>query len=116
MRYGIQVATHIGDSGSRNVNLSDPKLTLNNDSVASVQIDAINSGERAYRPLFTLELYDESGAKRAHDEKPRGLLYPGSSLNQRFALSKLPPGTYKAVLFVDTGDQAVFARQFRIKL
>ena len=116
MRYGIQVATYIGDSGPRNINLLEPRVLLAKDSAASMEIDVLNSGERAYRPVLTLEVYDDRGTKRAHEEISRGLLYPGASLKQRFTLGTLPAGSYKVVVFADTGDQAVFARQFRIKL
>jgi hypothetical protein len=43
------------------------------------------------------------------------LLYPGTSLKQVFSLGRLAPGTYRAVVFADSGEDAVFASQFTLK-
>ena len=45
----------------------------------------------------------------------RGLLYPGASLKQVFALGKLASGTYRAIVFADSGEDAVFASQYTLK-
>jgi hypothetical protein len=73
-----------------------------------------NAGERAYRPLLWVELYDAAGTLRARTEQQRGLLYPGCSLRQRFTFAKLPAGEYKAVIFADTGDETVLATQYKL--
>ena len=74
-----------------------------------------NVGERAYRPTLWIEVYDPSGALKASARQERGLLYPGTSLRQTFALGKLTPGQYRAVVFADSGEDAVFASQFTLK-
>ena len=61
-----------------------------------------------------MEVYDAQGGLKAKADQTRGLLYPGTSLHQHFELGKLPPGTYKAVIFADTGEDSVFATQFTI--
>jgi hypothetical protein len=63
-----------------------------------------NTGERAQRPLVSLELYTEDGRLIATRKTQRGLIYPGSSVRQNFALASIPRGTYRALLQVDTGD------------
>ena len=75
-----------------------------------------NDGTSGYRPVLWMEVYDETGALVARKQQDRGLLYPGTSLKQRFDLGKLPSGAYKVVLFADTGDDAVYAVPYRLKL
>ncbi len=115
VRYAIQVATHISMSGSRAVKFVDAGVAKTSDGTAAFEVDVIDAGERGYRPTLWIEVYDENGVLQAKAKQARGLLYPGTSLRQHFALGKLVPGTYKAMLFADTGDEAVVAAQYSIK-
>jgi hypothetical protein len=116
MRYAVQVATHIKTTGSRKVSFANSRL-LNDpsDSTKSFELEVRNVGERAYRPALWIEVYDEQGTLKADARQERGLLYPGTSLKQTFALGKLPPGTYRAIVFADSGEDAVFASPFTLK-
>lgn len=111
LRYAVQIATHVGAEGSRDVAFTNVSATQT-DSSAALDLDVSDSGERAYRPTLSVEVYDEMGALRAKAKQNRGLLYPGTSLRQRFTLPRLPKGTYHAVVFADTGAESIFARQF----
>ena len=113
MRYAVQLATHIQDSGTRTVQFGSPRA-VKAATGATLDIDMVDSGERAYRPTLWVEVYDAEGKLRAKASQSRGLLYPGTSLHQHFDLGALPAGTYKAVIFADTGDDSVFATQFTI--
>ena len=115
VRYGVQVATHIRDTGSRKVAFANSKFLTNADSSQSFELEVRNEGERAYRPTLWIEVYDEQGALRANARQERGLLYPGTSLKQTFALGKLAPGAYRAIVFADSGEDAVFASQFTLR-
>ena len=79
-----------------------------------LELDVQNAGDRAYRPKIWVELYDAAGALRGRREQQRGLLYPGTSLKQRFTFDTLPAGSYKAVVFADSGDDSVFAAQYKL--
>jgi hypothetical protein len=114
MRYAIQLATHIQNSGTRTVQFSSPAATKTADGAATLDVDMLNTGERGYRPTIWVEVYDDKGALRAKAKQSRGLLYPGTSLHQHFDLGSLPSGTYKAVVFADTGEDSVFATQYTI--
>jgi hypothetical protein len=114
VRYAIQVATHIRMSGARAVKFVDAGVVKTLDGKAAFEVDVHDVGERGYRPTLWIEVYDANGVLQAKAKQSRGLLYPGSSLRQHFALGQLPPGTYKAVLFADTGDEAVTAAQYTI--
>jgi hypothetical protein len=115
MRYAVQVATHLQATGSRKVNFTNSKFLTNPDSSQSFELDVHNVGERAYRPALWIEVFDPAGELKAGARQERGLLYPGTSLKQTFALGRLPAGTYRAVVFADSGEDAVFAQQFTIR-
>lgn len=115
MRYAVQIASHIKTTGSRKVTFANTKFVANADSTKAFELDVINAGERAYRPALWIEVYDEQGTLKANARQERGLLYPGSSLKQTFQLGALAPGTYRAVVFADSGEDAVFASQFTLK-
>jgi hypothetical protein len=115
VRYAVQVATHVGVAGSRKVSFANSKFLTNPDSTQSFELDVRNEGERAYRPALWIEVYDEQGTMRANARQERGLLYPGTSLKQTFSLGRLAAGTYRAIVFADSGEDAVFASQFTLK-
>ena len=115
MRYAVQIASHIKTTGSRKVSFANTKFVANPDSTKAFELDVTNAGERAYRPTLWIEVYDEQGSLTANARQERGLLYPGSSLKQTFQLGHLAPGTYRAVVFADSGEDAVFASQFTLK-
>jgi hypothetical protein len=114
LRYGIQIVTHIGSTGKRSVTFENPSATRTDKGDAALDFDVISSGDRGVRPKLSIELYDAQGVLRGKASKSRGLLYPGTSLRQHFEFGALPKGTYKAVVFADTGDETVLAKQFTI--
>lgn len=114
MRYAIQIATHIRNSGTRTVQFASPAATKNANGTAALDVDMTDTGERAFRPVIWVEVYDAQGTLRAKAKQTRGLLYPGTSLHQHFELGTLASGTYKAVIFADTGEDSVFATQYTI--
>ena len=114
MRYAVQLATHIRTSGSRTVQFGSPAASTATTGTAALDVDMTDTGERGFRPTLWVEVYDAQGTLRAQAKQTRGLLYPGTSLHQHFDLGKLASGTYKAVIFADTGEDAVFATQYTI--
>jgi hypothetical protein len=115
VRYAVQLATHLPKAGSRKVAFSNQVLSTDSTGHRVVEMDVQNSGDRAYRPNLWVELYDAAGVLRGRREQQRGLLYPGTSLKQRFVFDALPAGSYKAVVFADSGDDAVFAAQYKLE-
>lgn len=112
-RYAVQVATHVGVTSARTVRFGTPVVTAVAEGHQALVVDVLHTGERGTRPVLWVELYDATGALRARSRHTRGLLYPGTSLRQQFDLGQLAAGTYKAVIFADSGDDAVVAMQFR---
>ena len=115
VRYAVQLATHLSTQGSRKVVYANAAFSQDSTGHRIMELDVQNIGERAYRPNMWVELYDAVGAVKARKEQQRGLVYPGTSFKQRFVFDALPAGSYKAVVFADTGDDAVFATQYKIE-
>jgi hypothetical protein len=115
LRYAVQVVTNIGATGSRKVQFANPK-TVATAGGKELQFDLLNTGERAYAPRISLELYTEAGEQAAVRTTTRELTYPGTSLRQSFDLGGLAAGRYRALVVVDAGGDDVFGAQFTIAL
>ena len=113
-RYAVQVATHLRGTGESKISFARQRSLSEADGSRSIELDVSNVGERAYRPLLWVEVYDAKGSVRAKVQQQRGLLYPGTSLRQKFVLGGLPAGDYKAAVFADAGEDATFAAQYRL--
>jgi hypothetical protein len=113
VRYATQVATHLGERTTRQLTFSEAKVVAETDT--ALFIDVKNTGDRAYRPAMWIEVYDERGTLSAKARQQRGLLYPGTSLRQKFALSGMKSGAYRVVVFADAGADAVFAAPFSVR-
>ena len=114
-RFGVQVVTHIGATGTPRINFAGAAARKRADGAGTLDVDLANDGDRAGRPALTLEVYDAAGRQIAVLHQARGLLYPGTSLHQQFALGTLAAGTYKAVLVADAGGDAVFGAQYTLR-
>lgn len=115
LRYAVQISTQIRETGKRSVTFSKQRFLTEKDGTQSLFVDVVNNGERAYHPLLWVELYDSAGVLKNRIKQQRGLLYPGTSLRQTFALGNLPHGAYKAVVFADIGEDEISAGQYQLK-
>lgn len=113
-RFGVQLVTHLADEGARTLQFAQPRATSLPGGGKALEVDLTNTGDRAYRPALRLELYTADGAEAGRVESPRGLVFPGSSLRQRFELGKIPAGTYDALVIADTGGDNVFGARYRV--
>ncbi len=115
VRYAVQLATHLPSAGSRRIAFFNQTLTTDSTGQKHMEVEVQNVGDRGYRPNIWIELYDAAGTLRGRREQQRGLLYPNTSLKQQFVFDKLPAGSYKAVVFADTGDDSVFATEYKLE-
>ncbi len=115
MGYGIQIVTHIGDTGERKISISDVKL-LREEEGPVLQLDVENTGERWVRPMAWAELYDEQGSTVGRFESSQLRIYPGCSVRHRFVLSEVPSGAYKALVVFDNNDEYVWGAQYDLDL
>lgn len=114
IRYAVQLATHVGQA-ERRIALEGAHLTTDGGAKA-LQVDVVNAGAQADRLELRVDLFDADGAPAGSLTSTRGLVYPGTSIRQRFDLASLPPGTYKAMLVVDTGTDDVFGAEYTLRL
>jgi len=114
-RYGIQIITHIGDSGTREINFLSTEF-LKEDTKKILQVDVENIGERWLRPVLFVELYAENGEYAGKFEGGKWRIYPGMSVRYRVDLTQLPEGTYKAMIIVDNLDENVFGAEYTLDI
>ena len=112
-RFGVQVVTHLADEGERTLSFAPPRASVAG-GVKVLEVDVANTGDRAYRPTLRLELFDAEGRPAGQVESARGLVYPGTSVRQRFELGRIPAGSYDALVVADTGDDAIFGARYRV--
>lgn len=116
IRYAVQIASHLPDTSARNIRFGGSRLAADSVGQPVLEIDVENSGTQAYRPLLWIEVYDSQGTLRAKAQHQRGLLYPGTSVRQRFALDEVGRGAHKVIVYADTGDESVFASELKVEL
>ena len=115
MRYGIQIVTHINDTGTREIKFLKMELLKQNEE-RTLQIDIENTGGRWLRPFLWIELYDEMGNYIGKFEGGRLRIYPETSVRYRVELSKIPEGKYKALVIVDNKDEYIFGAEYSFNL
>lgn len=114
-RYGIQLVTHIGNTGSTYLKFAKTKLVKDKEKKI-LQINIENTGERMLRPSLWTDLYDQAGNYLGRFEAGRLRTYPGTSVRFTLDLSAVPQGTYKALVVADCGGDAVFGATYTLKL
>ena len=115
MRYAIQIVTHIGDTGTRDLKFADKQLLVE-EGKPTLRLDLENTGERWLRPLIWAELYDQQGLSLGRFEGGRFRIYPGCSVRYHIDLSEVPAGKYRALIVADNGDEYVFGAQYDLDL
>lgn len=115
MRYGVQVVTHVGDTGARKIKFVGSEF-VQDKARKTLQVDVENSGERWLRPISYVELYDDGGALAAKIQGERWRIYPGTSARFKFDLDKVSPGRYKALVVLDNQDSYVFGAQYSMSV
>ncbi|KPL00799.1 MAG: hypothetical protein AMJ91_03245 [candidate division Zixibacteria bacterium SM23_73_3] len=111
VRYGIQIVTHIGDTGIRKIRFLDRRLA-NQEGQITLQLGIENIGERWLSPTVWVELYDDEGIEVGRFEAGKKRIYPHCSVRHEVDLSGVPKGNYKALVVVDNGDEYVFGARY----
>lgn len=113
IRYGIQIITNIGETGTRMLKFAATRL-LRDGRGRSLQIDVENTGERWLQPVLWVELYDGKGALAGRYEAERQRVFPGTSVRFRFDLSAVPEGSYKCLAVADCGGDDLFGANYTL--
>jgi hypothetical protein len=115
LQYGIQIVTHIGDTGERQISIDAVQL-LREETGITLQVDIGNLGERWIRPKAWVEIYDASGQLAGRFDSPQMRVYPGTSVRHRLLLDGIAPGTYSALVVFDNGDAFVWGAQYTLEI
>ncbi len=115
IRWGIQVVTHIGDTGVRKIKFLKIKLMKMKEKKILL-IDIENIGDRLLNPVLWNELYDEKGGFIGRLKGGKWSIYPGTSVRYRVDISTVPKGKYKALIVADNGDEHVFGARYILNL
>jgi hypothetical protein len=115
IRYGIQVATHFANTGVKKIEFLDTKIVEERPGERILQVDIANIGDIGFRPDVYVELFDSKGASMGKFTGIAYRIYPGTSARERIDLSKVPSGTYKAMVVIDAGGEDIFGAQHTLK-
>ncbi len=115
IRYGIQIATHIAQTGVKDIKFLETKIVSPKPGERYLQVDIENIGDIGFRPDMYVELFDAQGMSIGKFLGTKYRMYPGTSVRQMIDLSKIPSGTYKAMVVVDGGGADIFGAQHTLK-
>ena len=115
IRYGIQIVTHLGDSGKRELNILDRQVSKEGEDYI-LALDLENTGERSLRPALSAEIYNEEGMLLEKKEGGKYRIYPGTSVRATLNLGALSSGKYKILVVMDNGDQYIWGAQYSLSL
>ncbi len=116
MRYGVQIITEIGDTGTSSLGFLDKKLIISEDGTKTFQLDLENNGEQWYIPELWIEVYDNAGNSVEHFEGAKRRIFPDCSIRHLIDITSLPAGKYKMLIIVDTGDENVYGAEYDLEL
>jgi hypothetical protein len=111
VRYGIQMVTNIGETGTHNLKFLATRLAKEAKKT-NFEVDIENTGERWLRPLIWAELYNQSGSCIGKFSGGSMRLYPGTSGRFRVDLSEVPEGKYKVLVGADCGENDIFGATY----
>ena len=114
-RYGIQMVTHIGDTGTRNLSFIGSRLSKTNGK-RMLELDIENTGERWLRAEVWCEIYDDKGYFSGKFEGSKLRIYPDTSVKFSIDLTSLIPAEYKALVIADCGENDMFGITFNLIL
>lgn len=107
IRYGVQLITHIGNSGIKSVRFQNTEVVRDSSS-RHLQIELENDGERLVRPNIWIEVYNSEGQFVGKFEAKQGKLVPGASIRRQIDISQLNGGEYKTLIIADCGGDDIF--------
>ena len=116
IRYGIQIVTHIANTGSKKIKFVNVQVVTKEKGERILQVDVENTGEVGIRPDVYTELFDYQGKSLGKFSGNKYRIYPGTSVRQLIDISKVAPGTYKAIIVVDAGGEDIFGANYTLKL
>lgn len=115
IRFGIQIVTEIGKGGLRSLKVPQKRL-VQADGKRALQLDIANDGEQLLVPMVTVELFDRQGISHGRFDAGRSRIYPTCSVRAKADLTEIPPGSYVAMVLLDSGDAQVMGAQYDLEI
>ncbi len=115
LRYGIQIATHIAQTGTKAVKFLQAVLVKKEDGKRFLQVDIEDTGTLGIRPEVYVEVFDATGKSLGKFPGARYRMYPGTSVRQTIDLSSVPAGSYRALVVLDAGGDEAYAAQYTLE-
>jgi hypothetical protein len=115
LRYGIQIATHIAQTGTKAVKFLQAVLVKKEDGGRDLQVDIENTGTLGIRPDVYVEVFDGAGKSLGKFSGARYRIYPGTSVREIIDLSRIPAGSYRALVVLDAGGDEAYAAQYTLE-
>lgn len=115
-RYGVQVASHMENAGGPVLSITESQLTRSENEEATLNLAVQNEGDRLVRPDVWIELYGADGKPIGRKDGISNRLYPGTSIRQRINLGHLDPGSYRALVIMDAGNDDVFGAEYTLNI
>ncbi|MDX1741772.1 MAG: hypothetical protein R3178_10775, partial [Rhodothermales bacterium] len=116
MRYGIQIATHLPDESDARIDREEAGLSSDPDHGAVLEFTLTNTGSRLLQPEVWVDLYDLDGKPQGRMNGSTNRIYPDTGVRQRISLGRPPAGKYRALVFVDAGEQGVFGAEYDLEI
>jgi hypothetical protein len=114
MRYAVQMITHMGKTGKRNLKFIGSRIVKDEDKLF-LEIDLKNTGQRLLRPSLWVELYSTNGRKMGRIEGRKMRTFPNTSIRQQVDLSSVSQGKYKALVVADCGGDDVYGITYTLR-
>lgn len=115
IRYGIQIASHLVNTGTKEVRFLNAELVSSQEGNHLLKLDIENTGTTGMRPEVYVELFDENGSLEGRFEGLKYRIYPGTSVRQMIDLGRMFHGEYTALIVIDDGGNDVFGAQYTLE-
>ena len=114
LRYAIQIAANVQNSGDRKLQFVNVAPVQGVDSLLHVDIDIENIGEVLLIPEISMELFDEEGISVGILKADKKKVYPGTSVRFSINLNGTEPGKYQSLILADCGQEDIFGINLEI--
>lgn len=107
VRYGVQVITHIDESGEADLKIISQEIT-EKEGEKLLKIGVENVGTRSTRPEGALTLFDKKGTKLKQITGNRANIFPGCSHSFYFDLEEVQKGEYQSLIVFEGKSDDIF--------
>lgn len=115
-RYGIQIRTHLGETGTTELTILDRRLIQDSAGEKYLEFDLQNVGERFFEIDIFAEFYNEEGLLEQKVDGPSARLLPGTSVRRSIKLADLKPARYQVLIIFDGERDKVWGARYNLNL